>query len=763
MPASGMPFPPSDNSDSQPMSTDHSQQLTLESEYQNRLVGCFMAFSVAWWLLAIFVGILQNLTLLDPLLSERFVEPVRDLMSLGRLSPIYRQMMILGFVTNLAFAGIYYATQRLCLTRLWSSGLGWLHLLGWQASLAAGCFGLALGMTQGKEFSEFEWPIDLALAFIWIGLFGVNFFATLARRKQPVMDVSLWYFLATVILVPVWLVLANLAWPVSSTESLPFFAGITDGFVQWRYGYGMTQLLMWLPFLGLYYFFTRSSFPSTLPSHRLAVIQFWSLVVLLTFGGLQHIHFSPLPEWISSIGALCSLMIFLSLWITFLQTKREISNAKGDVSNAFFGAAKFFLGLSILGSVLLAIKSINAWAFYTELVNANLHFTAMGWIGFMACGIVYRIVPISNRTQLWSPSLASAQLGVMFFGMLLWVGPVVVVGVIQALNWNRLDSMGRLSSPEFLPTLQATIPYLWPAVFGGVAFFVSLMLLVMNWKFTYFSRGAQIRKTSSHAKRPSFDYLEPMAVPSQLKGTPVLDFAATLDQFSNLRWHLRWEQRPWKMVWAIVLVLLVGLLIEFLPMLALGSSSARVASIRPYTPLELVGRGIYVREGCCNCHSQFVRPLVAETLRFGDWSKPIEFQYDRPIQWGSRRVGPDLAREGGKQTSYWHWVHLNDPRVLSPGSVMPHFRQLLIQPIDEAVLEATVKAAHELGDLEGANFDDFKAISLAQAEKVAGEIITQGGPVEINRRLIKDTQAVALIAYLQRLGTDLSKPEAPTK
>jgi cytochrome c oxidase cbb3-type subunit I/II len=251
-------------------------------------------------------------------------------------------------------------------------------------------------------------------------------------------------------------------------------------------------------------------------------------------------------------------------------------------------------------------------------------------------------------------------------------------------------------------------------------------------------------------------------VKSSIDSAPVLDAAKRLDIWAQMGWHRRWERLPVRFTVWVVIAVLAASLFEMIPTFLIRGNIPTIASVTPYTPLELAGRDIYVAEGCYNCHSQQIRPMVAETKRYGDYSKPGEFIYDHPFQWGSRRIGPDLAREGGRQSSFWHWQHFENPQII-PGSVMPPFLHLLVAEIDRNKIKDRVWAAQMLGAKYDFSLDEVPEISRKQSEAIAAEIVSQGGPVQMDRigkppLLTIDSQAVALIAYLQRLGVDLMKP-----
>ena len=211
----------------------------------------------------------------------------------------------------------------------------------------------------------------------------------------------------------------------------------------------------------------------------------------------------------------------------------------------------------------------------------------------------------------------------------------------------------------------------------------------------------------------------------------------------------------------VTLAVVVASLFEIIHSFLICGNVPTIASVKPYTPLELAGRDIYVGEGCYNCHSQMIRPMVAETKRYGEYSKAGEFIYDHPFQWGSRRIGPDLAREGGKQSSLWQYLHLEDPQSVNPESVMPSYTHLMETAIDFDKITDRVKAASQLGAEYDEELTRAPEIAREQAERIAADIVSQGGPLKRGDLMTLDSQAVALIAYLQRLGVDLTAP-APT-
>jgi cytochrome c oxidase cbb3-type subunit I/II len=336
--------------------------------------------------------------------------------------------------------------------------------------------------------------------------------------------------------------------------------------------------------------------------------------------------------------------------------------------------------------------------------------------------------------------------------------PIYVAGLTQGLMWRAIDPNGGLAYPDFVETTSKLIPLYWIRVGGGSLFVVGAILMVINFIMTWASRPACYEVPVYSAPKLTGDYKDETAPASKL--VAVTDSARWIDQWTKAFWHRRWERLPLTFtLWTIASVV-VASLFEIVPTFLIRSNIPTIASVQPYTPLELAGRDIYVAEGCYNCHSQMIRPILSETKRYGEYSLPGEFVYDHPFQWGSRRIGPDLAREGGKQSNLWHLQHLENPQAINADSLMPEYSHLLSTKLNFKSIHQRVLAAKYLGapytsELEVANDGRTNAETLAkkQAEKIAVDIATQGGPLGM-----EDKQIVALIAYMQRLGIDRYKP-----
>lgn len=757
-----------------PAGDDASATGPLDSfSYDDGITRLFATATVVWGALATLFGLVGALLLVRPELFYPLGE-YAEYLSFGRLRPLHTNVGLFAFIGNGLFAAVYYSTQRLCKTPMWSAALSQLHFWSWQAIILAAAATTPLGITQGKEFAEWEWSIDVAIAVVWVLFFGVNFFMTLARRRERHLYMSLWFYIATIVTITILQLFSTLVVPAGWGKSYSIFAGVHDAFMQWWYGHNLLAFLLIMPFLGLMYYFLPKATNRPIFSYKLAIVHFWAMVFLYVMSGPHQLHYTAVPEWASTFGMVFGIMLWMPAWggmINGLWTLRGERGAdRGALLRepvlAFFTVALICYGIYTLESALLSIKSVGALVQYSDWTIAHMHIGTLGWNGMLTFGMLYWMLPRLFQTELWSPRLAIGHFWIAIAGLLLYILPIYAAGLIEGGMWRRINETGRLAYPEFIDVVKAVVPMWWIRVLGGTLYTVGILMMGLNYVMTWSKRPSVYEVPVVTARRlvkdaPGF----PTAAPSDLAEAPMLDLGRKLAIGSNLGWHRRWEGRPLQFTLLVTAVVVAASLLQIVPVLLVRSNVPTIASVQPYTPLELAGREIYIAEGCFNCHSQMVRPLVPETQRYGDFSRPGEFVYDRPAQWGSRRIGPDLARIGGRQSDHWHWLHLEDPRqeVIRPGSVMPSFEHLLDRRIDFEKISERVAAASELGAPYDRELTEAPEMARVQAERVAAEIVSQGGPIQRvlpsgERLLVMDTQAVALIAYLQRLGTDLLRP-----
>ncbi|MCO8121894.1 cytochrome-c oxidase, cbb3-type subunit I [Stieleria sp. TO1_6] len=725
--------------------------------YDDSIVRLFSIATIAWALVATVVGVIVALLLVMPTLGTGL-----PWLSFGRLRPLHTNAAIFAFAGNAIFAAVYYSTQRLCKARMWSDTLSQIHFWGWQLIIVLAAITLPLGYSQGREYAELEWPIDILIAIIWLFVFGGNFMMTLIKRRERHMYVALWFYIATIVTVAVLHVFNNLVIPAGLLKGYSVYAGVQDAFMQWWYGHNAVAFFLTTPFLGLMYYFLPKAAERPVFSYRLSIIHFWSLVFIYIWAGPHHLHYTALPEWASTLGMLFSVMLWMPSWggmINGLLTLRGAwHKVAADPVLKFFVVGVTFYGMATFEGPMLSIKSVNALSHYTDWTIAHVHAGALGWNGFMAFGMLYWLLPRIFQAKVWSEKLVSLHFWIGTIGILLYIIPIYAAGLMQGLMWRAMDETGNLSYPDFIETVQSIVPLWWLRVIGGLFYVAGIVMLVINALMTWMGRPATYDVPVYTAPRLTPEYQDdPASTTSPLDDVPVLDLAKKLDTFGKMGWHRRWERLPVMFTVLTTLAVVIATLFELIPTFLIRSNVPTIATVEPYTPLELAGRHLYVSEGCYNCHSQMIRPIVSETKRYGEYSKPGEFIYDRPFQWGSRRIGPDLAREGGRQSSYWHWEHFKNPEDMSPGSVMPSYEHLLEKDLNFDEIAPHVRAAAYLGaQYSDEDLNDTSAVAYRQAERIAAEIVSQGGPP-----LTFEKQAVALIAYLQRVGIDLFRTPEP--
>ena len=741
------------------MKTDTSQSIQpLESfSYDDVIVRKFLRATLIWGLYAAQLGLVTSLQLVMP---EATSSPFA---LFGRLQPVFVDLAIFGFCGNAIFAAVYYSTQRLCKARMFSDVLSNLHYWGWQLILIASLLTIPLGMTQAKQFAEFEWPIDIAIAVVWIVFFGVNFFMTLMRRRERQMYVSLWFYIATIVVFPILHVVNNVAIPLSLFKSVPIFAGAQDAMMQAWYSQNLMLFFLTMPFLGAMYYFLPKAAGRPVYSYKLCIVQFWSLVFLGVWVGPHQLLYTSIASWVSLLGMAFSLMLWMPNWAGvvngMLTLRGAWSKVASDPALKFFVAGLLFLGAWSFESSLFSLRSVNALSGYTDWTVAHLYAGVFGWGGCMAVGMIYWLLPKVFQTKLWSTRLANVHFWIGTLGILLYLVPLYIAGLTQGEMWQQFTPDGYLAHLKFIDSVEAVAPMRWISFAGLLLYVGGLALMSVNYFKTSSSRPSQYEVPVEQAMPLSkVDVVDPVVAESQIDG--VLNIGHKINIWQQAKWHHVWERSPVRFVVLTVVAVTVAAAFELLPMFLIGSNVPEIASVKPYTPLELMGRDIYVSEGCCNCHSQQIRPLVADRELYGDYSLPGEFVHDHPQLWGSRRIGPDLAREGGKQSHVWHFNHLRKPTDETPGSVMPSFPHLMQAKLDFASIQKRVKVAHRLGAPYDQGLTDASEMAKEQARRIAWELAQQGGPLEADSSNgekfdMADTKMVALIAYLQRLGTDL--------
>jgi len=766
------------------------QRITIQ--YNDKVVRQFMLASIIFGIVAMLVGVIIAAQMNFHQLN------LTEWLTFGRLRPLHTNAAIFAFVGNMMFAGIYYSTQRLCKVRMGLDWLSSLHFWGWQAIIVAAAITLPLGFSRGKEYAELIWPINIAVALVWV-VFAVNFFITLHRRNEPSLYVALWFYIATIITVAMLYIVNHLSIPTSWTHSYGIFGGVQDALVQWWYGHNAVAFFLTTPILGIMYYFLPKSVNRPVYSYRLSIVHFWSLVFIYIWAGPHHLLNTSLPKWLQMLGMFFSLMLWAPSWGGMLNGLLTLRGAwdklRTDPVVKFFIAAVTFYGMSTFEGPLLSIRAVNSLSHYSDWTIGHVHSGTLGWNGFMAAGMFYWLAPRLWKTNLYSVSAANFHFWIGTVGILLYVVAMWISGIMQGLMLNATTPDGSGLQYTFLETLQSIRPLMGLRVIGGAMYLVGF--IVMTWNLI-----KTIRSGQPHNETREVDVISPTAKDTMswretLLNDPVVYIFGVLILLGGwiflpaeasfialigsliFTWLVVKKFRERSETWAFwyerllhnylpftvltFVAVVIGGLIQIIPTVTVNTAQNvedRVATL--YTPLELAGRDIYVSEGCCNCHSQMIRTLEPDVLRYGPsmdqgYSRLGESIYDHPFQWGSKRTGPDLAREGDQRNNLWHYQHMIDPRSISPGSNMPAYAHLKDKPFDQRSLPKKIAVLAQLGvPFPIMDSTTIKEKALEQGAAIATDLNNNG------QRVRPDSELVAIIAYLQKLGKyDKAEPQEP--
>ncbi|GMV53775.1 MAG: cytochrome-c oxidase, cbb3-type subunit I [Chlorobi bacterium] len=697
--------------------------------YDNAIVRAFALATLVWGIVGFLVGLIVAIKLFVPEFLGGF-----DYLSFGRLRPLHTNAVVFAFAGNAIFLGVYYSLQRLCRSRMYSDILSKIHFWGWQLIIVSAAITLPLGITTSKEYAELEWPIDIAITLIWV-VFGWNMIGTILNRKDKHIYVAIWFYLATFITVAVLHIVNSFEIPVHLLKSYSMYAGVQDALVQWWYGHNAVAFFLTTPFLGIMYYFVPKAAERPVFSYRLSIVHFWALVFMYIWAGPHHLLYTALPGWAQSLGVVFSLMLIAPSWggmVNGLLTLRGAwDKVRTDPVLKFMVVGITAYGMSTFEGPMLSLKNINAIAHYTDYIIGHVHLGALLWNGGLAFAMLYYIIPRIYRTKLYSLSLANMHFWLMTLGVVIYVIPLYWGGITQSLMWAQFLPDGSLQYPNFLETVTQIIPMYVLRAIGGTLYIVGAIICVWN-----------LHKTARSGKLIVNEEAQVVNRRTAHEGSTAKE-----------GWHRWLEGRPVRFSVYTLIAVAIGGIVEFIPTFLVKSNIPTIASVKPYTPLELEGRDIYVREGCYTCHSQMVRPFRSETERYGQYSMAGEFIYDYPFQWGSKRTGPDLHRVGGKYPDAWHWKHMHEPQSTSPGSIMPGYPWMYTTNLDISHTEGKIITMQRLGVPYPPGFEKQAVANLQQqAGEVAGRLSQAGiKGVDANKEII------ALIAYLQRLGTDIRK------
>lgn len=699
--------------------------------YDNKIVRNFAIATVVWGLIGMTVGLLIATQLFSPEMNLG-----NQYTTFGRIRPLHTNAVVFAFVGNGIFMGVYYSLQRLLKARMFSDMLSSVHFWGWQLIILAAVITLPLGLTTSHEYAELEWPIDIAITIIWV-VFGINMFGTIIKRRERHMYVAIWFYIATFVTVAVLHIVNSFQLPISAFKSYYLYAGVQDALVQWWYGHNAVAFFLTTPYLGMMYYFLPKMAQRPIYSYKLSILHFWSLIFLYIWAGPHHLLYTSLPGWAQSLGVAFSIMLIAPSWggmINGLLTLRGAwDKVREDTILKFMVVGLTSYGMATFEGPLLSLKQVNAIAHFTDWIVAHVHVGALGWNGFLTFAILYWLIPRIYKTEIFSKKLVAFHFWIATLGILFYAIPMYLSGFTQGLMWKEFTPEGMLKYPNFLETTLQLLPMHMFRAIGGTLYLIGAIVMCHN-----------LIKTATKGKLLADEPAEAMALqPAFTPGS------------GEKTWHRSLERKPMYFLVLSLIVILIGGMIEMMPTFMISSNIPTIASVKPYSPLELQGRDIYIREGCVNCHTQTVRPFRSETERYGEYSKAGEFVYDHPFLWGSKRTGPDLHRIGGKYSNAWQFNHLLDPTTMSPGSIMPAYPWLVEQSLDTTTTVSKINAMRTLGVPYEAGFEHKANADLqAQADGIVANLAKD------NIKVQSDKEIISIIAYLQRLGTDIKVGKA---
>ena len=699
--------------------------------YDNKIPKLFAIACVFWGAIGMLVGVLAAFQLAFPVLNFGI-----EYTTFGRIRPIHTNAVIFAFVGNGIFTAVYYALPRLLKTPMWSNVLSKIHFWGWQLIIVAAAITLAMGYTTAKEYAELEWPLDIAITLIWV-VFGLNMFGTILTRRERHLYVAIWFFIASWVTVAMLHIVNSFEIPVSFMKSYSWYAGVQDALVQWWYGHNAVAFFLTTPYLGIMYYFLPKAAGRPIYSYKLSIVHFWSLIFLYIWAGPHHLLYTALPDWAQSLGTAFSVMLLLPSWGGMLNGLFTLRGAwdkvREDPVLKFFVVAVTAYGMSTFEGPLLSLKNVNAISHYSDWTVAHVHIGALGWNGFLTFGMLYWLIPKMFDTKLYSKKLAATHFWIGTLGIILYAIPMYWAAFRTYFMLSSFTPEGQLQY-QFIDAVQTSVPFYVLRAIGGTIYLVGVLVMVYNLMNT--------------AKQGTF-------LATEAAEAPALEKVYVTPEKAH--WHSYFERKPILLLVLSLVVVGIGGLVEMVPTFLIKSNVPTISNVKPYTPLELQGRDVYISEGCYNCHSQMIRPFRYEVARYGEYSKAGEFVYDHPFQWGSKRTGPDLARIGGKYPDSWHFNHMLEPVSMAPGSIMPPYPWLFEKSIDIASTKSKIHAMRKLGVPYPHHYE---AIADQDLRKQAYAIAANLKKEKINIK--SDRQIIALIAYLQRVGKDIKADKRST-
>lgn len=450
----------------------------MHNTYHDKVIKQFAVMTVIWGIVGMTVGVLLAAQLIWPALNFDTAW-----LSYGRLRPLHTNAVIFAFGGSALFATSYWCVQRTCQVPLFAPKLAAFTFWGWTTVILGAAITLPLGITQGKEYAELEWPLALLIAVVWVS-YAVVFFGTIVKRRTPHIYVANWFYGAFILTVAVLHIVNNLALPTDLWHSYPIYAGTVDAMVQWWYAHNAVGFFLTAGFLGMMYYFVPKQAERPIYSYRLSIVHFWALIAVYMWAGPHHLHYTALPDWAQSLGMVFSLLLLAPSWGGMINGVMTLSGAwhklRSDPVLKFMIVSLSFYGMATFEGPMMSIKTVNALSHYTDWTVGHVHAGALGWVAFIAIGCIYALLPkLFNRERMYSTKLIDMHFWVATIGVVLYISAMWIAGVMQGLMWRAVNDDGTLTY-TFVESLNATYPYYFVRLIGGTLFLAGMFIMLWN-------------------------------------------------------------------------------------------------------------------------------------------------------------------------------------------------------------------------------------------------------------------------------------------
>ena len=470
--------------------------MAEETAYEWKPVKGFALSGLFWGAVSILIGLFISIQMWKP---EWNFPPF---FTYGRLRAVHINGLAFGFAVAEIFALSYYMVQRLTKRPLLFPKLAMAQLYIFNVAIVAAAVTLLMGYTQSKEYAELEWPLDLGVVILWV-MFAINIFGTIIKRREEQMYISLWYLIATVIAVAVLYIVNNLAIPVGLFKSYSIFAGANDANVEWWYGHNAVGFVFTTPILAIFYYFLPKSTGLPIYSHRLSIVAFWSLVFMYLWTGAHHLVYTPLPDWIQTVGIVFTMLMIAPSWGSVVNGYYTMGGnwdkMKTNYLTKFFILGITFYGLQTIQGPTQSLRVVSQLIHYTDWVPGHVHMGTMGWVAMTVGAAMYYTIPKIYKTEIYSVKLANTHFWLVLIGQLIFSISMWILGIQQGSMWKAISPEDGSLTYTFMESVINNYPYWKMRTFGGALFVVGMVIFAYNIVMTVMNAG----KSAESEGRPA--------------------------------------------------------------------------------------------------------------------------------------------------------------------------------------------------------------------------------------------------------------------